>query len=119
MSVTTAESTPLSDKVALTVELLDTMVAGIRDVHIALTIDGNAPRRAQLSGFLRQRAAGMAGLGTAAPLGEQLRQYVGAGIELLHAVITHIDDIHRAVGLIYGDPAREIELTVAVAETAP
>ena len=61
----------------------------------------------------------MTSLRTASPLREQLRQHVGAGIEFLNAVIAHVDDIDRPVGLIDGDPARKIELPVTISEAAP
>ena len=57
--------------------------------------------------------------GTAAPFGEQLWKHVGAGVELLNPVITHVDDVHTPISLIHGHSAREVELAVSVPETPP
>src|SRR5687768_10186228 len=61
----------------------------------------------------------MAGFRAAAPLGQQLWQHVRAGIELLDAVVSHVDDVNRAIGLIDGDAPRKIKLAVAIPEAAP
>src|SRR5512146_1376294 len=119
LSLVVAVSAPLGDEIAFLVELFDPVVPGIRHIHVAGAVNGDAPRRAQLTGLLRQRAARMAGLRTAAPLGQQLWKHVRAGIELLNAMVSHVHDIDRSVGLIDGDAAREVELAVAVPEASP
>src|SRR5580765_1285153 len=57
--------------------------------------------------------------GTAAPLGQQLREHVGTSIELLNSVIAHVDDIDKSIWLVHGHGTREVELAVSVSETAP
>src|SRR6185437_2470840 len=119
LPVAVAKPTPLGDEIALTVELFDPMIPRIRHVDISGSVDGDTPRRAQLPGLLRQRTAGMPGDRTASPPRQQLREDVGAGVEFLDAVISHIDDIDRPVLLIDRHPAGEVELPVPVAEAAP
>ena len=111
--------TPLGDEIAFFIELLDTVVAGIRDVDIAGSIDRNAPGRSQLTCLLCERAACVAWFGTAAPLGQQLWKHVGASVELLNPVITHVDDVHKPISLVHSHAAREVELAVSVPEATP
>src|SRR6185312_8781081 len=119
LSVPVAEPAPLGDEIALPVELFDPMIPRIRHIDISGSVDAKAPWRAQLSGLLCQGTAGMPGGRTASPLRQQLREDVGAGVEFLDAVISHIDDIDRPVLLIDRHPSGKIELPVPVAETAP
>ena len=70
------ESTPLGDEIAFFIELLDTVIAGVRYVDIAGAIDRNAPGRPQLTRLLCERAAGVARFGAAAPLGQQLWKHI-------------------------------------------
>ena len=72
-----------------------------------------------MAGFLRQRAARVAGFRTSPPFRDELGEHVGARIELLDAVISHVDHVYRPIRLIDGDAAGEIELSVRIAETSP
>src|SRR4051812_26295366 len=48
------KSAPLGDESAFLVELLDTVIAGVRNVNLAGSVDRNTPRRAQLTRLLRK-----------------------------------------------------------------
>ena len=43
LAVAVSESAPLGDEVAFAIELFNTVVAGIRHIHVAGSVDGNAP----------------------------------------------------------------------------
>ena len=68
LAVAVAVPAPLREEVAFFVEFFDAMIAGVRDVHVPGCVDRNAPGRPQLSGLLRQGAARVPRLRTAAPL---------------------------------------------------
>src|SRR5256712_13882663 len=104
-----AEAAPLRFEVPVPVELLDSVVAGVRHVHEAVPIDGDPPRIPELAGFLP--------LGP--PLHEKLREEVRAGVKLLDSMVAHVHDVHRPVAFVHCDAAGEIELAVRVAEAAP
>ena len=70
LALAVAEPAPLRDVVAFTVEFLNSLIPGIRYVHIAMTIDGDTPWRTQLPGFLGLRTARVAGTDAASPLRE-------------------------------------------------
>src|SRR5881409_835564 len=104
-----AEPAPLRFEVPVPIELLDSVVTGVRHVHEAVPIDGDPPGIPELAGFLP--------LGP--PLHEKLREKVRAGVELLDPMVAHVHDVHRPVAFVHGDAASEIELAVRVAEAAP
>ena len=59
---TAAKAAPLGNEVPLTIKFFEAMVPRIRDIHVTMTIDGDSPWGTQLSGFLCQWTAGVAGL---------------------------------------------------------
>ena len=61
----------------------------------------------------------MPGAEPASPLGEQLRQHVGARVEFLDAMIAHVHDIDGSIRRVNRNAAREIELAIVVAKAAP
>ena len=67
LALAVAEPAPLRDVVAFTVEFLNSLIPGLRYVHIAMTIDGDTPWRTQLPGFLGLRTARVAGTDAASP----------------------------------------------------
>ena len=107
---TVPKSTPLCDEIPVAIELLDSMVPGVADIHTTGSIDGDSPWGPNLAGFLRQRTAGVTGFRTSSPFRDELGKHIGARIELLDAVISHIDHIHRPIRLIDGDATGKIEL---------
>src|SRR3989475_10256305 len=104
-----AETAPLRFEVPVPIELLDSVVAGVRHIHETVPIDGDPPRIPELAGLLP--------LG--APLHEKLRKEVRAGVELLDPMVAHVHDVHRSVVFVHRDAAGEIQLAVRVAEAAP
>src|SRR6266852_5386375 len=104
-----AETAPLRFEVPVPIELLDSVVAGVRHVHEAVPIDGDPPRIPELAGLLP--------LGP--PLHEKLREEVRAGVELLDPMVAHVHDVHRSVVFVHRDAAGEIQLAVRVAEATP
>src|SRR5207247_2383500 len=104
-----AEPAPLRFEVPVPIELLDSVVTGVRHVPEAVTIDGDPPGIPELAGLLP--------LGH--PLHDKLRETVRAGVELLDPMVAHVHNVHRPVAFVHGDAASEIELAVRVAEAAP
>src|SRR3954471_11644412 len=47
-----SEPAPLGDEITLSIELLDPVIAGVRDIDIARSVDRHSPRRPQLTSLL-------------------------------------------------------------------